>query len=707
MPISYPTNKEDQLAFWTRRLEHAIEYWTPVFEPSQVLIDMYNNDPATTRERETQRLNVGDYKDPGIRSKANVVFGHIDQSIANMAAHNPTFSITPTSKAGIGSERVVGKISNYWYRETSQLRHDKRVLLDAYLSPFGAKKIGYKADIEARMISDKLLNPGQVINNPYDESLYLIAGELTTVMQEQNHVQHVETHTQFLQQPDLNPQAAAIIEEHIADHQYYLEHHDPHRNTSVKWESPFGLHWNAGDVLIDPLAADGLHDARWVAFRTVRHIDEVLYDDSLDSRDLEPNHRIAGAPETEPEKFTTDDFGLVESYEIYARNHITNENTKENLWIEIAPFHNRFLRYENEWPVQSLEDYPLEILSLQDGVNSWFTKGPLIMGGADSMQSMMNEILDSYISVIRKQKNLFLYDPMFIREEEIDAILEAEDMEAFEVEGLVQAQGRAVQAIQFGDIPPEKGDILRLVQSMFDRANGTPQPISLPRTDSATEANIHDRRTTAREDERAEKFAQYQIRVARKFWQMTTEFRPERLFLIDPKAKEEVRISEQMSQGEYSFEIDVSSAATALAVERKQHMDLISLMQNLNATLREQNNGVGPNIGELVKDLLIRGYRIPDPERILPFLNMDENIQNQLQDVINPLATAEGGGLLSESIVASLAQQPPQPQQPQPQQQPQRDIRTQPVPRASAIEGEALRTDTRAMQSPRQTGEGR
>jgi len=34
MPISYPTNKEDQLAFWTRRLEHAIEYWTPVFEPS-------------------------------------------------------------------------------------------------------------------------------------------------------------------------------------------------------------------------------------------------------------------------------------------------------------------------------------------------------------------------------------------------------------------------------------------------------------------------------------------------------------------------------------------------------------------------------------------------------------------------------------------------------------------------------------------------
>ena len=699
MPISYPKNKEDQLAFWTRRIEHAIEYWRPVFEPSQVLIDMYNNDPATTRERELQRLNIGDYKDPGIRSKANIVFGHIDQSIANMAAHNPTFSVTPMSRAGIGSERVVSKISNYWYRETSQLRHDKRVLLDSYLSPFGAKKLGYKADIEARMISDKLLNAGQVINNPYDESLYLLSGEQTVVLQDQNHVAHIETHTNFLQQPDVTEQQAAILQLHIEDHQYYLDHSDPHRNTSIKWECPFGLHWNAGDVLIDPLAADGLHDARWVAFRTVRHIDEVLYDDALDTRDLEPNHRIAGAPDTEPDTFTTDDFGLVESYEIYARNHIVDSNTKENLWLEIAPYHDRFLKYENEWPVQSLEDYPLEILSLQDGINTWFTKGPLIMGGADSMQSMVNEILDSYISVIRKQKNLFLYDPMYIREEEIDAILEAEDMEAFEVEGLVQAQGRAVQAIQFGDIPPEKGDILRLVQSMFDRANGTPQPISLPRTDSATEANIHDRRTTAREDERAQKFAQYQVRVARKFWQMTTEFRPERLFLIDPKAVEEVKITEEMSSGEYAFEIDVSSASTALAVERKQHLDLISLMQNLNQLLMQQNNGVGPNIGELVKDLLIRGYRIPDPERILPFLSMDDDIGNQIEDVINPAATEGDGGLTQEQVIQQLIQGG------QPQQG--RDIRTQPVPRESAIQGDAMKaSEGSGVDSLRQTGDG-
>ena len=307
------------------------------------------------------------------------------------------------------------------------------------------------------------------------------------------------------------------------------------------------------------------------------------------------------------------------------------------------------MRYENEWPMDSIEDFPCEILTLADGVVDWHTKGPLIMGGADSMQSLVNEILDSYLSVIRKQKNLFLYDPRYIREEEIDAILEADDMESFEVEGLVEAQGRAIQAIQFGDVPPEKGEILRIVQSMFDRANGTPQPISMPKSDSATEANIQDRRNTAREDERAEKFAAYQVRKARKFWQLTTEFRPERMFLIDPRAAEFVNITEDLAQGEYQFEINVSSAATATAVERKQFMDLIALASGpVNQLIMQTHNGVGIDVAELVKDLLTRGYRIQDPERILPFLN------NPTPEVIDPGSSPEGGGLPKGAMAALM-----------------------------------------------------
>lgn len=219
----------------------------------------------------------------------------------------------------------------------------------------------------------------------------------------------------------------------------------------------YAVHWKAGDIIIDPMASDGLRDAKWIAFRYVKHIDEIAYQGDLNTNGLEPNFRMEDAPDM-PDGMEVDDFGLIEGYEIFAKGHIVGQNQKENLWIDICKDHDKFLRYDDEWPMTSLEDFPCEILSLADGVVDWHTKGPLIMGGADSMQSLVNEILDSYLSVIRKQKNLFLYDPRYIREEEIDAILEAEDMESFEVEGLVEAQGRAIQAIQFGDVPPEKGE---------------------------------------------------------------------------------------------------------------------------------------------------------------------------------------------------------------------------------------------------------
>ena len=46
------------------------------------------------------------------------------------------------------------------------------------------------------------------------------------------------------------------------------------------------------------------------------------------------------------------------------------------------------------------------------------------------MQALVNEILDSYLSVIRKQKNLFLYDPMYINDEEIEACLDEKKKKA-------------------------------------------------------------------------------------------------------------------------------------------------------------------------------------------------------------------------------------------------------------------------------------
>ena len=692
MPVSYPNNNDGRLEWWKRRIQHATDFYRPFFEASQVLLDQYNMQAATERERDLEDLALS--SDPATRIKTNLIYGWIDQSVSNIAAHDPKFNVTPFNKEGIGQERFVSKISDYWYRETKQLEQDKRVLLDAFLSPWGVCKVGYTIDFDTTIVTSPIFNPGKVIDDAATESLFLSSGELTAVSASQDHETHIGTHVQYLQQPDLEPNVQEILEEHIKDHQRLLDRGEAGDHASIKWEAPYGQRWNPGDFLIDPFASDGIHDARWVAFRYVRHIDEMMADESLsNTSDLQPNEelRFIGAP-AEDNIYEVEDFGMVEGYEIYARNMVIGTGTRSNLFLNFSPSHNKFFRSEEDWPFRHTESFPCEILNFNNSVTTWFNKPPLLLAGGDALQSLVNEILDSYLSVIRKQKNLFLYDPRYVSDTEINDILQADDMEAFEVEGLVESQGRAVQAVQFGDVQNDKGQLLNMVQTMFDRSAGTPQPVALPQSDTATEANIMDKRNSAREDERAQAFKQYQIRKAMKFWQLTTEFKPERVFLIDPNADEFVSVTEEMAKGEYDFEIDITSGARAVALERKQYLDLINLMGGLTDKL-QQIYGEPPNLGELVKLLLVRGYEIHDPERILPFLNKPAG------EVINPGAPEGGmpgqapGGQRGGARTPASAVNP--------------SMLAQPAQTPSKILGDAQRTQRQgAPGPPRQNVEG-
>ena len=635
MPVSYPKDNDGKLEWWRRRLQHATDYYRPFFEASQILLDQYNMQAATERERDMEDMALS--SDPATRIKTNIIYGWIDQSVSNIAAHDPKFNVTPFNKEGIGQERFVAKISDYWYRETGQLAQDKRTLLDAFLCPWGVSKLGYTIDFEEMTITNPLINPGKVIDDPVAESMFLSSGELTTVDTMQNHEEHIGIHLQAIQQPDTTPQGQEFLEAHIQDHQRLLDKDNAGNHSSIKWEAPYGRRWSPGDFLIDPFATDGIHDARWIAFRYVRHIDEMMVDDSLENTSgLEPNDelRMGNAPEAS-NIYEVDDFGMVEGYEVYANNMVIGQSQRSNLFINFSPQHNKFFRYSEEWPFRHIDGFPVEMLNFNNSVTTWFNKPPLLLAGGDALQSLVNEILDSYLSVIRKQKNLFLYDPRYVSDTEINDILQADDMEAFEVEGLVESQGRAVQPVQFGDVQNDKGALLNMVQTMFDRSAGTPQPVALPQSDSATEANIMDKRNSAREDERAQAFKQFQIRKATKFWQLTTEFKPDRVFLIDPNAREFISITEDMAKGEYDFEIDITSGSKAVALERKQYLDLINLMGGLTEKI-QQIYGEPPNIGELIKLLLVRGYEIHDPERILPFLD------KPVGEVINP-AAPQGG----------------------------------------------------------------
>jgi hypothetical protein len=616
---TYPSGGRERVEFWQQRINHAAERMKPYFAASDILVKQYANEATTDRER--------DYaQDPqSSRVKASLIFGWIDQSIANLLERHPHFSIKPLSPEAAQGNRVVEAVSNYWYRETDQLRQDERILLDAFLTPYGVKKLGWSTDIEQRVF-DLVQEPEADFGNDVENDLLaLLSGTRTRVTNEQDHEVHIETKTRFLQQPgeDMPEEIVGIIEDNVDMHRRMQDRPQPDPNTTIHWESPFGQRWKPQHFFVDPLAQDGIKDAQWIAFKSVRRLEDVKMNPNYNhTQDLKGNTRPddAPVPTGSEDMRSEDDFGLVTLYEVWARDFPLSNSKRKNCLIVFAEGHDKPLREEEEWPYSTLEDFPVEVLCFTSTINEWFAKPTLSMAGGDNIQTLSNEILDSFLYVTRKQKNVILYDPDVVESDTIDNLIIAPDMSAHPVRGLSGHSGAAVQALNLGRVQGEKGELLSLMQSLFDRAAGTPQPVSLS-VDSATEASIIERRTTAREARRGNLLAEFQVRTARKFWQMTTQFRPEKLFLVHPQAGEWAAVDEEIVKGEYRFTVDVSSGAQALALERKNWSDVLNLFSGL-AGLFQQLYGpeAMPNLQKIAERLLVRGFNEMSPEEILPGL---------------------------------------------------------------------------------------
>jgi len=188
--MSYPRDKEGQIAYWERQIDYTVRYYKPWFDASQYLIDQYNLDASTLRERITEGAHGTD--DPTLRVKSNLVFGWIDQSVANAGANHPKFRVTPLNKDGVGADKHVARISDHWYKLTNQLEQDKRTLLDAHLCPWGGGKLGWAADDTRDAMRIVNGDPEYVLDNPEEENLLIAGGQMTLVTEEQNHPLHIE-----------------------------------------------------------------------------------------------------------------------------------------------------------------------------------------------------------------------------------------------------------------------------------------------------------------------------------------------------------------------------------------------------------------------------------------------------------------------------------------------------------------------------------
>ncbi len=613
----YPKDEASRIEFWTRQLKWAGNVTEPYHQVGDRLQALYDNRPVTEAEKSAEQNKDGINEVE--RIKANLIFAWVDQSISNLLEREPKFSTGPNNKMSTDGAPVVQSVVNYWYRETKQFRQDRRCLLDAFLYPYAIKKIGWasrlseKEEITPSDISD------MVEDNPDDENGFLAVGQPTRVLDTQDHDEHIEAHMLLIQDPTVD---AVIIEEiiepHIKEHEMMMNMGQPDRHTSIQWEAPFGQRWKPRDFRIDANATDGQLDAQWVAFRFQDYLWRIKANSNYkNTEDLKANARPSDAPDAEESSMEDDDFGMVEGWEIWARDFPMPDGTRRNLLVVVVEGHDKLLRHDEFWPYESLEDFPSVMLNFESGHDRWINNPTLAMAGADNIQSLTNEFMDSILHVVRKQKNVFVYDTDVFEEDMIDSILDAPDSSVFGVEGLANAQGSPIVAMPFSDVPAERGQLLSMIQGMFDRTAGTPQPIRQPGNDTATEVAVNDRRNTAREDSRGNLFKEFQIETVVKFWQLHTEFRPEREFLIDPRSGEWSSVDEDIAKGEYRFRMDVSSRSTAQAIERKTYLDLINLTTGL-APLFMQLYGAPPNLLVLFELLLTRGYDIQDPESILP-----------------------------------------------------------------------------------------
>ena len=645
----YPDDEEDQVAFWQRQIEYGLAKFNPFWEVGDIINDMYNNNPATARETNADSA-VFD-KTP-MRAKANFIFAFIDQSIANLQDRNPVFRVTPKTSMSTKGAPVVQSVINHWYRETGQFAQDKRCLLDAFIYPYAVKKIGYTAKLNSPQYT--LSDSAEFeLQTPEEENMFMMEQIPVKMRMHHEHQAHLDSHTAQLQDPMTPVEVSeGFLKPHIEEHEEAAAIGQASTHVDIQYEAPFGTRWHPRNFMWDPASSDGVRDARWVAFKVRKPLYAVRSDKNLtNTEDLESNlTRDEKAPKQDDSPLGFDDFGMVDMWEIWVRDFPVNRNTRSNMLITVAEGHDKFLMNREEWPYENIEDFPVEVLAFNNGTDDWLSKPLMSLAGGDSLQLLLGEFLDSMISVIRKQKNTWLFDTGVIDENKFDEIRTAPESSGIGVEGLSAANGRAVQALPFVEIHTDKQAFVNMTQDLFDRTNGTPTPQQRPGTETATEVAAIEKKNSSREDARGTAFKEFQVATANKFWGLHSQFRPPEEFLIDPRTGSWSKVDPEVLQGQYRFAVDISSQAVAQSIERKTYLDLLNLFAGLAPTFM-QIHGTPPNLLKFAELLLTRGYGISDPENFLPGTNSAfEDIQASMEDpeqrasIVQAMAALSGGG---------------------------------------------------------------
>ena len=171
-------------------------------------------------------------------------------------------------------------------------------------------------------------------------------------------------------------------------------------NELIQEDSPFVMRRSLSDFRSDPEGMNpSLNDARWVAFRWVKSLEDVKKDPKYDNTaKLKPNYTVKtnfSSMALKDSEYESDDhrelWGRVEGWTIWDK--------KDHRVMDMVEGHDKWLRNGKEWPLD-LEGFPCETLYFHENATDLFPVPDVWQ--YMPMQDELNRIISMQLSHLRR-----------------------------------------------------------------------------------------------------------------------------------------------------------------------------------------------------------------------------------------------------------------------------------------------------------------
>ena len=514
-----------------------------------------------------------DQRDGSDRISVNLAFSTVNVIAPSVAVNHPKITVNATKEGDAERAIFVESVINYLWRHHDYRKPFRRMVKDFLIVGHGWLKVGWKFVEEERNLSSGEMNA------EYTTSVQ----EITDFGRENPEmVGELPTDQQII---DNLPETTMIVVEDQA---------------FVERISPF-------DMFVDP-EATCLEDAKWIAQRIVRPLDEVKKDKRLKANARRKVQADTGLKSRWDNDYERDQYSdlvdrvtLYEYYDLEEGTISICTETGEEYLLDPTPMPYTF-------------GHPFVMLRNYDIPDVFYPMSDL--EAIESLQEELNKTRTQMVNHRKRYARKYLYHERSFGPEGREALESDEDGRFVPVIDENRNLGEVVVPLAQVPLAPEMYNHSSIIENDINTVSGVSeysrgQMPEIRRT--ATEASIIADAGNARA---ADKLAMVELNigeVARHVLQLMQQYmtRPQ-MVRITSKNNEDffVAYSREDIVGEYDFTVEGGSTQPLNETARRQQA--ISLM-----------NAVAPLVGtvidptELAKHVLSYGFGVKDPEKFM------------------------------------------------------------------------------------------